>query len=325
MSVKSPQKPNLVLGLLGKQNRILTPRERNIKRALNHWQLYLMMIPAVAYVLIFGYKPMYGLLVAFKKFTFAGGITNSEWVGLDNFLRLFKSYWFPITLKNTLTISIISLVVTFPIPIIFALTLNEIKSNRTRGLVQTVSYAPHFISTVVICGMLLLFMSKDGLFNIIIKFFGGEPYAINGDPRAFPWIFNLSGLWQGLGWGSIIYYAALSGVDKSLLEAAELDGASRLQRIWHINIPVLIPTIVIQLILAVGGLMSVGHDKILLLQNQMNLSASEVISTYVYKVGLQQYDYAYSTANSIFNSVVNCIMLITVNTITKKLAKQSLW
>ncbi len=326
MSVKSPQKPNLVLGLLGKQNRILTPNEKKIKKALSHWQLYLMLVPAVVYLLLFAYKPMYGILIAFKDFSFKGGINNSPWIGLDNFTTLFKSYWFPVAVKNTLTLSFMSLIIGFPFPIIFALLVNELRNARFKSLVQTVSYAPHFISTVVICGMLVLFQSRDGgLFNLVIELFGGTPYAMAADNKAFPWVYVLSGIWQGCGWSAIIYFAALAGVDKSLLEAAELDGASRLQRIWHINIPVLIPTIIIQLILKVGQIMSVGHDKVLLLQNSMNLSASEIISTYVYKVGLKQYDYGYSTATSIFNSIVNCILLITVNWITKKLTKESLW
>lgn len=326
MSVKSQQKPRFILALLGKQNRVLTPHERKIKKALSHWQLYLMLLPAVVYLLIFAYKPMYGIIVAFKDFNFKDGIEGSKWIGLENFDRLFKSYWFPVTVKNTLTLSFLQLLVSFPFPIIFALLVNELKNARAKSLVQTISYAPHFISTVVICGMLTLFMGKNGgLFNLIIKLFGGEPYAMAGDPKAFPWVYVLSGVWQSCGWSAIIYFAALAGVDKSLTEAAELDGASRLQRIWHINIPVLVPTIMIQLILQVGRIMSIGHDKALLLQNSLNLSASEIISTYVYKVGLEQYDYGYSTANSIFNSVVNCILLISVNYISKKLTKESLW
>lgn len=321
-----PEKRNPLHGMLTRYNRILSPREKSVRKALNNWQLYLMMAPAVIYILLFAYKPMYGIQIAFRDFNFKHGITGSEWVGFDNFIRLFKSYWFPVTVKNTLTLSLLSLILAFPFPIIFALLLNEVKSVKYKSLVQTVSYAPHFISVVVICGMLLLFMNPDGgLFNVIIKMFGGERYAMAIDPKAFKWYYVLSGIWQSFGWNAIIYFAALSGVDKSLLEAAELDGASRLKRIWHINLPVLIPTIVIQLILSCGSILSVGYEKVLLLQNSLNLSASEVISTYVYKVGLENYDYSFSTANSIFNSVVNLILLVSVNYITKKLTKESLW
>ncbi len=329
--VKTPKAPKFNSGLLaamtGRPNRVLSPREKTIMHALNNWQLYLMLLPAVIYVLVFVYKPMYGIQIAFRNFKFKGGITGSEWVGLENFMRLIKSYWFPITVKNTLTLSFLSILLGFPFPIFFALMVNELKNVRIKNLVQTISYAPHFISTVVICGMLLLFMSPGGgLFDTVLGWFGIDyinSIAIN--PKAFKWYFVISGIWQGCGWSAIIYFAALAGVDKALLEAAELDGASRIQRIIHINIPTLLPTIIIQLILQCGRVMSVGYEKVLLLQNSLNLSASEVISTYVYKVGLQQYDYSFSTAFDILNAVVNCILLITVNTITKKLTKESLW
>ncbi len=326
MSTKPKEKVGTLSTLFGKQNRILSPREKTIKNILNNWQLYAMLLPAIIYLIVFCYKPMYGIQIAFRKFTFKGGITGSKWIGWENFERLFSSYWFPVALKNTLTLSILSLVIGFPFPIIFALLVNEVKNAKVKSLVQTVSYAPHFISTVVICGMILLFCSTDGgLLNIILGWFGIEPYFFMGSTEAFPWVYVLSGVWQNCGWSAIIYFAALAGVDKSLLEAAELDGASRMQRIWHINIPVLLPTIIIQLILQCGSVLSVGYEKVLLLQTSLNLSASEVLSTYVYKVGLQSFDYSFSTAASVFNSIVNCILLIAVNTITKKTAKQSLW
>ncbi len=317
----------MLAAITGRRSRVLSPREKTIKKALNNWQLYIMLAPAVIYLLVFVYKPMYGIQIAFRNFKFKGGITGSEWVGLDNFTRLIKSYWFPITVKNTLSISFLTILLGFPFPIFFALMVNELKNVKAKNLVQTVSYAPHFISTVVICGMLLLFMSPGGgLFDTILGWFGvdySKSIAIN--PKAFKWYYVISGIWQNCGWSAIIYFAALAGVDKALLEAAELDGASRLQRIWHINLPTLLPTIIIQLILQCGRVMSVGYEKVLLLQNNLNLSASEVISTYVYKVGLTAYDYSFSTAFDILNAVVNCILLITVNTITKKLTKESLW
>lgn len=269
---------------------------------------------------------MYGILIAFKKFNMRVGIWGSEWIGLENFGRLFSSYWFPIILKNTLTLSLLSLLIAFPLPIILALMLNEVSNNRFRKTFQTVSYAPHFISTVVMCGMLTLFLNpSSGIFNIIITKLGGEKINFLQDAENFKWIYVLSGVWQGIGWSSIIYYATLSGVDKSLLEAAEIDGANRLQKIWYINLPVLVPTIIVLLILQCGSLLNVGYEKVYLLQNATNLSGSEVISTYVYKVGLGQADFSFGTAAGLFNSIVNSILLILTNTISKKTTEQGLF
>ena len=301
-------------------------RKKRFLKTLHNWQLYAMLLPALIYAILFLYKPMYGVQIAFRNYNFADGITGSPWVGLSNFTRLFHSYWFPVILKNTLTLSLLSLVFTFPLPIIFALMLNELRNEKVKRTIQTVSYAPHFISTVVMCGMLILFLNPtSGIINIFIKLFGGEAVAFMQEPGMFKWVYVLSGVWQSLGWGSIIYCAALSGVDKSLIEAAEIDGASRIQKIWYVNLPVLIPTIVIQLILSCGQLLTVGYEKVLLLQNNANLNASEVISTYVYKVGLQQYDYSFSTATNLFNSLCNIVILVTVNVIAKKVTKESLW
>ena len=299
---------------------------KKLRTAVRNWQLYLMILPALAYIIIFAYKPMYGVQIAFREYNFADGITGSKWVGFDQFKRLFNSYWFPVILKNTLTLSFLSIIIGFPLPIIFSLMLNELKNDRVKKTIQTVSYAPHFISMTVMCGMLLLFLSPtSGVINNIIEALGGEPIAFMQKPGMFKWVYVISGVWQGLGWGSIIYCAALSGVDSALLEAAELDGANRLQRIWNINIPVLVPTIMVQFILQCGRILSVGYEKVLLLQNTANLNASEVISTYVYKVGLEQFDYSFSTATNVFNSICNTIMLILVNTISKKMTEESLW
>lgn len=301
-------------------------RKKMLRKCLGNWQLYVMLVPALIYLILFEYKPMYGIQIAFREFNFRDGITGSPWVGLAQFKRLFNSYWFPIIVKNTLTLSLTRLAFGFPLPIIFALMANEIQKGKMKKLVQTVSYAPHFISTVVMCGMIILLLTPEtGLINIAIQAFGGDSYAFMQDPKAFKWIHVISGIWQGTGWSAIIYFAALAGVDKSLLEAAEIDGASRLQRVIYINFPVLVPTITIQLILSMGSILSVGYQKILLLQNTMNLNASEVISTYVYKVGMNNYQYSFSTATNLFNSVVNCIMLITVNTIVKRTTKNSLF
>ena len=305
---------------------VMPKRKSFAKTVFSRWQLYLMCLPAVVYILLFAYKPMYGILIAFKDFKTKLGVWDSPWVGLDNFERLFNSYWFPVILKNTVVISALSIILTFPLPIILALMVNEIQNGAVRKTFQIISYAPHFISTVVVCGMIIMFTSPtSGVINQLIEGLGGEVYNFMADPRAFKWVYIVSAIWQGTGWGTIIYTAALSAVDKNLHEAAEIDGANRLQRIIHINIPVLIPTIVIMLILRFGQVMSVGYEKVYLLQNATNLSHSEVISTYVYKVGLQNAEYSFSTAVGLFNSAVNCIFLIVVNKISDKLSGSSLF
>ena len=302
------------------------PLGRIRKQLVNHWPLYLMVIPALIYTILFNYKPMYGVLIAFKKYSLKKGILGSPWVGFSNFERVFSSYWFPVILKNTLTINFLSMLLSFPAPILLALMVNEVEREGRKRLFQTVSYAPHFISTVVICGMLILFLSpSSGIVNKIITAFGAEPVYFMQKPEMFQWIYVFSGIWQGTGWSSIIYFAALAGVDKSLLEAAEIDGASRMQKIIHINLPVLMPTIAVLLILKFGSMMSLGHEKVLLLQNSTNLPGSEVISTYVYKVGIEHSDFSFSTAIGLFNSVVNTLLLIVFNTLSRKVTKAGLW
>ena len=300
--------------------------KKKFRKILNNWQLYVMVLPALIYIILFAYKPMYVIQIAFRDFSFKGGITGSEWVGFAQFERLFKSHWFPVIMKNTLTISFLNLFINFPLPIVFALIANELKNEKVKRTIQTVSYAPHFISTIVMCGMAILFLSPtSGIINKFITIFGGEPIAFMSEPHMFKWVYVFTGMWQSTGWSAIIYFSALAGVDKSLLEAAEIDGASRLQRIWYINVPTIMPTVVIQIILQCGRIMNLGQEKTLALQNNMNLNASEIINTYVYKVGLQQYAYSFSTAAGLFNSVCNCILLISVNKITKMLTKESLW
>lgn len=299
---------------------------RVTNRKASHWQLWLMMLPAIVYMLLFVYKPMGGVLIAFQDYSLKKGIWGSDWIGFDNFTRLFKSYWFPIILKNTLTISLLSLLLSFPAPIILALAANEIRSERRKRMFQTVSYAPHFISTVVVCGMITIFLSPEsGVLNFLLQLVGIEPVAFLAKPNAFKWVYVLSGIWQTVGWSAIIYIAALSGVDKNLLEAAEIDGANRIQRIRYVNFPVLIPTIVIMFILRCGSILSVGYEKVYLLQNTANLSASEVISTYVYKVGLEKADFGFSTAVNLFNNVINCIVLLLSNKISKKVSGSGLF
>ena len=307
------------------------PKQKTInhkkqKSIWKNWRLYVMCLTSFLFLLIFSYNTMYGILIAFKKYNILVGFMGSDCILLDKFKRLFSSYWFPIILKNTLTLSLLSLILGFPLPIILALLLNEVSNGHFRKTFQTVSYAPHFISTVVMCGMLTLFLNPtSGIFNIIITKLGGESVNFLQDPANFKWIYVLSAVWQEMGWGSIIYFATLSGVDRSLLEAAEIDGANRFQKIWYINVPVLIPTIIILLILQCGSLLSVGYEKVYLLQNTTNLSGSEVISTYVYKVGLEQADFSFGAAADLFNSVINSTILILANFIAKRTTDQGLF
>ena len=290
------------------------------------WQLYLMVLPAVVYFILFHYKPMYGIVLAFKKYKAALGIMGSPWVGMRNFTRLFSSYWFPVIIRNTLTLSVLGLVLGFPLPILLALSLNEVKNSAYRKLVQTVTYAPHFISMVVMCGIVRLFLSPEyGIVNAAIRALGGTPIFFMQKGNLFKWIYVISGIWQNAGWNSVIYFAALSAVDPLLLEAAQIDGANRLQRILHVNLPTILPTVVILLIMNCGSLLSVGYEKVFLLQTDANISSSEVISTYVYKYGLVNNDYGFSTAVGLFNSVVNSILLILVNTVARRIGETSLW
>lgn len=296
------------------------------QKALRNWQLYLMFLPVFLYFLIFHYFPMYGIQIAFKDFSGALGIWGSPWVGLTHFERFFNSNNFGEVLWNTVTISLYSLVVSFPCPIILALMLNEVKNRFFKKTVQTVTYAPYFISVVVLAGMVILFLSpQSGVFNMMREALGMEPINFMYEGKYFKTIYVLSGVWQNTGWGSIIYLSALAGIDPALHEAAVIDGASRLKRIWHINLPGILPTVCIMLIMNCGSIMNVGFEKVFLLMNDINRSSAEVISTYVYKVGLQQSQYSFSTAIGLFNSIINFILLISVNTIVKKLDQTSLF
>lgn len=291
-----------------------------------HYQLYMLIAPALIYYVIFHYIPMYGIQIAFKDFVPSLGIWGSEWVGLEHIKQFFDSYQFWNVIKNTLGISLYGLVVSFPIPILLALMLNEVRHKKFKAFVQTLTYAPHFISMVVMVGMMfILFSPSTGVFNQIIVSLGGSPVYFMGSAGLFKTVYVLSGVWQGMGWGSIIYLAALSAVDPHLYEAAYMDGASKLKKIIHIDLPAIVPTAVILLILNVGSIMSVGFEKVFLMQNPLNLSTSEVISTYVYKIGLLQNNYSYGAAIGVFNSVINFILLISVNTIAKRTSGSSLW
>ncbi|MGX7031065.1 ABC transporter permease [Vagococcus zengguangii] len=296
------------------------------KKIKKNRQLYLFILPAFLVILIFSYIPMYGIIIAFKDYVPALGIWGSPWVGFKHFQRFFDSYYFWDLLKNTLGISIYSLIVGFPLPIILALALNELKDGKFKKITQTVTYAPNFISVVVMVGMIVAFLNPStGLINHVLDFLGFERMDFMSDPKWFKTVYVLSGVWQSTGWSSVIYLAALSGVDPELHEAAVVDGASRLRRIWHINLPTIRPTMVILLIMSVGSIMSLGHEKILLMQNPLNLESSNVISTFVYQQGLLDAQYSYATAVGLFNSVINAILLISVNKVADKLNETSLF
>lgn len=306
------------------------PRTRflqKLKRDLfRNWQLYLIFLPVLVYYIVFHYAPMYGVQIAFRNFIPARGIWNSEWWGLYHFERFFRSYNSRTIIFNTLRLSLMSLVLGFPMPILLAILINELRLSRFKRTLQMISYAPHFISTVAIAGMITILFSSQGPVAALMRRMGSADYTnLLTSPTAFVWIYVLSGMWQGMGWGSVIYFSVLSGIDTSLHEAAYIDGATKLQRILHIDIPSIAPTMIIMLILNCGSILSVGYEKIYLLQNSLNLSTSEVISTYVYKIGLINADFSYSAAIGLFNSVVNLTLLVLVNTIARKVGENSLW
>ncbi|WP_410511466.1 ABC transporter permease subunit [Paenibacillus sp. BR2-3] len=290
-----------------------------------NWGLYVLLFPAVILTLLFAYKPMYGVLIAFKDYSPATGITDSPWAGFKYFEKFFHSYQFSATIKNTLVISLYSLL-TFPIPIVLALMVNQMRANRFKRFFQTVTYMPHFISTVVMVGlMLILFSPSTGLVGNVYHLFGGEAPDLMGSSGLFSSVYVWSDVWQHTGWDSIIYIAALSAVDPSLYEAATVDGASRWHKIRYIDIPMLMPTAITLLILRVGGLLGVGFEKVYLMQNDLNITSSEILSTYVYKIGLLSSQYSFSSAINLFNTVINFILLILVNQISKKISNNSLW
>lgn len=296
------------------------------KEVKKHWQLYIVFAVPLAFLICFSYIPMYGILIAFKDFTAVEGIFGSPWAGLKYFKMFFNSYQFTRLLGNTLILSIYGLIAGFPIPIILALSLNECKNIRFKKAVQMVTYAPYFISTVVLVSIMSLMLApKTGLVNNILSAIGLEQINFMGEPTLFRHLYVWSGVWQGTGFSAVIYIAALAGIDPTLHEAAVIDGASKLKRIWHIDLPGIAPTIIITLILNTGSIMSIGYEKVLLMQNSLNMSRSDIIATYVYRIGLEDRQYSLSTAVNLFNSVINCILLVTVNQIARKVSETSLW
>lgn len=299
-----------------------------IKDFKRNYLLYLLVLPVLAYYIIFSYGPMGGIIIAFKNFKPNLGIFGSPWAaeyGFHHFISFFNSIYFTRTVTNTLLISFYGIIFGFPAPILLALMMNEVKNKIFKRTVQTLTYFPHFISTVVICGMIKQFCLTEGLFNQILGVFGFTHTPLLQYPQYFRTIYTATGIWQGIGWDSIIYLAAITGVDMELHEAAALDGAGRFRRIWHITLPAIKPTIVILLIMKVGGMMSVGHEKILLLYNEAIYDTADVISTYTYRRGLLKGDYSFSTAVGLFNSVVNFILVLIANTVSNKVTETSLF
>lgn len=301
--------------------------KQTLKLMKRNWILYLFLLPATIYIATFMYAPMYGLIIAFKNYSPAQGIMGSPWAGLKWFETFFNTPRFWQILKNTLTLSLYSLIVGFPFPIILALIINDIKSTKAKKFCQTITYMPYFISTVVMVGMLSVFFSPNsGFVNTIIEMLGGTGDTFfMGKEQYFRHMYVWSGVWKSIGWNSVIYIAALSSVDQQLYEAAMIDGANKIQRVLHIDVPAILPTIVILLIMNCGNVLNVGYEKVYLMQNALNINVSEVISTYVYKIGLEQQRFSYSTTIGLFNNVINFTILVVVNKLSKKLSGTGLW
>jgi ABC-type polysaccharide transport system, permease component len=307
----------------------MTKRRNNIRKGSSlkyikaNYQLYLMLIPSLIMLIVFKYVPMYGLIIAFKNYNVLKGIGGSQWVGLEHFERFIHLASFKELFMNTFSLSINGLIWGFGFPILIALLINQVRYAGLKNKIQLILYAPNFISTVVVVGMVFIFFNPNGPVNSILLKIGLQPIMFMTEPNWFQPLYISSGIWQGAGWGSVIYLAALASIDPQLHEAAKIDGANILQRIWFIELPELLPTAAILLILSVGGIMAVGHEKAFLMQTALNIPSSEIISTYVYKMGLQQGDYSFSTAVGLFNSLINLFLLLFVNYVVKKLNKNT--
>ncbi len=301
-------------------------KKAEIKRSLS---LYALMAPSLILLILFSYLPMYGIIIAFKDYNAVQGIWGSPWTknfGFAHFIRFVTAYNFTSLIKNTLVLSLYSLVVNAICPVVLALFVNEIQNKAFKRTVQTISYSPYFISCVVMVGMVVSFLNVDrGIVNKVITSFGGKGTMFMSDPDWFVHLYVWTGVWQGVGWASIVYLGCLSNVDPCLHEAAVIDGASRMKRLWHINLPAIIPVFTIQLILSVGNIMNVGFEKAYLMQTDANLSASEIIATYAYKISLLKKQYSFGTAVGLFNAAINIILLFIVNFVSKKVGQESLW
>ncbi len=296
-----------------------------IRDANRNKYIYAMLVPVVFYYLLFHYGPMYGAIIAFKDFSPSEGIWGSPWVGLANFQDFFTSFYFERLIRNTISINLLDLAIGFPAPILLALMINEIRGQLFKRSVQTISYLPHFISLVVVVGMLLDFLARDGLVNNLLAPLGIQPIAWMQKPEFFQMIYVLSGVWQHVGWGSIIYLAAITNIDPTLYEAAMVDGAGRFRQLLNITLPGIAPTIIVLLILRLGAMMTVGYEKILLMYNPLTMETADVISTYVYRKGILETNYSFSAAVGLFNSAVNFSLLILANTISRRVNETSLW
>ena len=290
-----------------------------------NYGVYMLLLPIVLFYIVFMYMPMYGAVIAFMDYSPALGITGSHWVGLKYFKEFFSSPYFGQVVGNTLIISFYDILFGFPAPIILALLLNEVGCEWYKKVVQTLTYLPYFISVVVICGLIRNFVATDGLINNIVEMFGGKAENLLMKKEAFRSIFVSSNIWQGIGWNSIIYLAALSAVDAELYEAATIDGAGRLRQVFSVTIPSIMPTIVIMLILRIGSVMSVSSDKIILLYNELTYETADVISSFVFRKGITEYNYSFSTAVGLFNSVINFILIVLANKLSRRLSDTSLW
>ena len=302
-------------------------RRPSIKRSFRkYWDLYLILIPVVAYFVLFKFLPMYGLQIAFRDYKPRRGFWGSDWVGLKHFIRFFSTYTCWQIISNTLVLSLLTLLFTFPLPILLALILNEMRDGLYKKTAQTITYAPHFLSTVVVVGMITAFCSPStGIVNTLIKAFGGKSIYFMAKAEWFRPLYVISEIWTNTGWDSIIFLSALSSVDMQMYEAARIDGASRMKMLRYITLPSIMPTIAIMLILHCGRVMSIGFEKVFLLQTDLNIGVSEVISTFVYQQGIRSAQTSYATAVGLMNSVVNFILVITVNTISKRVSEVSLW
>ncbi|GIN55968.1 ABC transporter permease [Lederbergia ruris] len=287
--------------------------------------IYIMVLPVVIYYLIFHYGPMYGVQIAFKDFSLTEGIWGSEWVGFKHFLDFFKGYYFWRLIRNTFLINIYELLLAFPAPILLALLLNELRRMWFKRVVQTISYLPHFISVVVVVGMLVDFTTQNGLINQVLSIFGIEPISFLQKPEWFRTLYIGSGIWQSIGWGSIIYLAAMSNINSELYEAAKIDGANRFKQALHVTIPGIAPIIIILLILQIGSMMSVGFEKIILMYNPLTYDTADVISTYVYRKGILEANFSFSAAVGLFNAIINLTLLVLANRISAKVSETSLW
>lgn len=314
-----------------KSNTVKSFKKRKInwkwvkKRLQESWPLYLMLFLPLAYYVIFQYVPLVWLSLAFKEYNPVAGLWASKWVGLKHFRTFFATPDFFKLIRNTVLLSFYSIVWGFPAPILLALMVNEVRHSRLQKAIQNITYLPHFFSTVLVCGLVVNLMASDGIVNRTLEFLGRDTIPFLTSPEWFRTIYVGSGIWQGVGWGSIIYLAALSGVDPQLYESAVLDGAGKLQQIWYISLPSILPIIVIQFLLALSGIMSVGFEKVLLLYNGSVYETADVISTYVYRRGLQNSEFSYATAVDLFNSAINVVLVYFGNKISKKVSDVALW